>query len=64
MNDFVDPESIKNLRLCSGNIMYGNSLVLVVLTDIIWGFKSDRLVEAVFENFRLESRLFLHFQIR
>lgn len=63
MNDFVDPESIKNLRLCSGNIIYDNSLELVVLNDIICGFMSDRLIEAVSENFHLLSRLYQHFQI-
>jgi len=37
MKDLVDPESMSIFKLCSGNIIYGNSLLESRLKDIILG---------------------------
>lgn len=50
MNEREEPESIRNLRLCSGNVMYERTLELR-LKEIISGVRFLRPFEAGLENF-------------
>ena len=57
IKDFVEPESIKNLRLCSGNIMYGSSLELIVFVDITCLVRVGSFLADVSENFGEMTRI-------